>query len=166
MKKLLYTLLAVSIIFSSCEEEDSQPNSNNNSTTSACGNVTMIIDGISRGYSAIPSLCNTSLVSTIGGQISTISLALNSTCNNGGPDYNIIVSTTDGNSLYESSFWDYNCSTSTSSASYLGTGSGTVDISNIDYSTKKLSGTFLLIGQGKPSIECTFSNVPFTLIAL
>ena len=162
MKKLLYTFLAVSLIFSACEEEELSPAQ---PASSDCGNVTMIIDGISRGYSAIPSLCNTSLVSTIGGQISTISLALSSTCNNG-QDYNITVSTTDGNSLYESYFWDYNCSTSTSTATYIGTGGGTVDISNIDYSTKKLSGTFFLYGQGKPSIECTFSNVPFTLIAL
>jgi hypothetical protein len=30
MKKLLYTLLAVSLIFSACEEEDTAPNTNNN----------------------------------------------------------------------------------------------------------------------------------------
>ena len=30
MKKLLYTLLAVSIIFSACEEEDTAPSTNNN----------------------------------------------------------------------------------------------------------------------------------------
>ena len=162
MKKLLYTFLAVSLIFSACEEDEQSPAP---PASSACGNVTMTIDGTSRGYSPTPSLCNTSLVSTIGGQISTISLALNSTCNNG-QDYNITVSTTDGNSLYESYFWDYNCSTSTSTATYIGTGGGTVDISNIDYSTKKLSGTFFLYGQGKPSIECTFSNVPFTLMAM
>jgi hypothetical protein len=166
MKKLLYTLLAVSIIFSACEQEDSQPNSNNNSSSSACGNVTMIIDGTSRGYSPTPSLCNTSLVSTINGQINTISLALNSTCNNGSSDYSISVSTLDGNNLYESTFYDSNCSASPNAASYLGTGGGTVDISNIDYSNKKISGTFFLYGQGKPSIECTFSNVPFTLMAM
>ena len=32
MKKLLYTFLAVSIIFSACEEEDTAPNTNNNTT--------------------------------------------------------------------------------------------------------------------------------------
>ena len=32
MKKLLYTLLAVSIIFSACEEEDAAPNTNNTNT--------------------------------------------------------------------------------------------------------------------------------------
>ena len=34
MKKLLYTLLAVSIIFSACEKEDSNSNSNINTTVS------------------------------------------------------------------------------------------------------------------------------------
>jgi len=163
MKKLLYTILAVSIIFSACEEDEQSPAQ---PASSACGNVTMIIDGTSRGYSPTPSLCNISLVSTINGQINTISLGLNSTCNNGGSDYSITVTTHDGNSLYESLFWDYNCSTSPSSAGYVGAGGGTVDISNIDYSTKKISGTFFLYGQGKPSIECTFSNVPFTLMAM
>ena len=163
MKKLLLILLCLPILFTTCKKEEEK--SSAPPASSACGNVTMIIDGTSRGYSPTPSLCNTSLVSTIGGQISTISLELNSTCNNG-QDYNIIVSTTDGNSLYDSYFWDHNCSTSTSTATYTGTGGGTVDISNIDYSTKKLSGTFSLYGSGKPTIECTFSNVPFTLMAL
>ena len=34
MKKLLYTLLAVSIIFSACEQEDEQPNNSNNNSLS------------------------------------------------------------------------------------------------------------------------------------
>tara|TARA_B100000902_G_C26497458_1_gene522301 strand:- start:20 stop:499 length:480 start_codon:yes stop_codon:yes gene_type:complete len=39
MKKLLYTLLAVSIIFSSCEEDDATPSTNNNNT----GTITDVV---------------------------------------------------------------------------------------------------------------------------
>jgi hypothetical protein len=37
MKKLLHTLLAVSIIFSACEEEDELPSNSNNNSTSIVG---------------------------------------------------------------------------------------------------------------------------------
>jgi len=47
MKKLLYILLGVSIMFSACEKEDENPNSNTNSTSS---NITqIIIDKIWKG---------------------------------------------------------------------------------------------------------------------
>ena len=38
MKKLLYTFLAVSIIFSACEEEVVEPSTNNNNNNSIAGN--------------------------------------------------------------------------------------------------------------------------------
>ena len=58
--------------------------------------------------------------------------------------------------------------TGTSTASYLGGTSpnGIVNISNIDYSNLEISGNFSLYDSGKPTIDCTFSNVPFTLMAL
>tara|TARA_B100000959_G_C14715268_1_gene514588 strand:+ start:463 stop:639 length:177 start_codon:yes stop_codon:yes gene_type:complete len=42
---------------------------------------------------------------------------------------------------------------------------GTVDI-EIDYSNQKMEGSFDLNKAGSPAINCTFSNVPFTLHAL
>ncbi len=39
MKKLLYTFLAVSMIFSACEEEDAAPAANNNSNTGTIADV-------------------------------------------------------------------------------------------------------------------------------
>ena len=40
MKKLLYTLLAISIIFSACEEDDATPSTNNNNNT---GTITDVV---------------------------------------------------------------------------------------------------------------------------
>ena len=49
MKKLLYTLLAVSIIFSACEKEDSNSNSNINTTVSNMTGIweatSLVLDG-------------------------------------------------------------------------------------------------------------------------
>ena len=39
MKKLLYTFLAASVIFSACEEEDAAPEANNNSNTGTIADV-------------------------------------------------------------------------------------------------------------------------------
>ncbi|MBT3571486.1 MAG: hypothetical protein HN498_03900 [Flavobacteriales bacterium] len=49
MKKLLYTLLAISIIFSACEKEDSNSNSNINTTVSNMTGIweatSLVLDG-------------------------------------------------------------------------------------------------------------------------
>ena len=45
MKKLLYTLLAVSIIFSACEEENEEPTNTGNNNTNNTGNTTATIIG-------------------------------------------------------------------------------------------------------------------------
>ena len=61
MKKLLYTLLAVSLIFSACEEEDAAPNTNNNSNSALSigdthqGGIIFYLDGNGGGFVAAPS---------------------------------------------------------------------------------------------------------------
>ena len=39
MKKILYTLLAVSLIFSTCKKEDDTPTNNNNNSALAIGDT-------------------------------------------------------------------------------------------------------------------------------
>ena len=156
-------LLCLPLIFSSCQEDDPTPNS-------TFGTVSMIIDGENRGYSPLPSSSVTSQVSTFNGQLNLIALSFSSVCANNYSDYTLGCTATDLNSLYEGTLFDSNCSSSLSGFSYLGgiSNGGTVNISNIDYSNKKISGTFSLYGNsvGRPSVECTFSNVPFTLMAI
>jgi len=162
MKKLLLILLCLPMIFTSCQKEEEK-------SSSVCGNVTMTINGVSRGYSPPNLPCNNSQVQTISGQLNLISLSFSSICNNNISDYTITVSTTSTNGLDTGILWDNSCSmTGTSAASYLGGTSpnGIVNISNIDYSNLEISGNFSLYGAGKPTIDCTFSNVPFTLMAL
>jgi len=62
MKKLLYTLLAVSIIFSACEEDTPLPAPNNNNNNSALaigdshqGGIIFYLDGNGGGLIAAPS---------------------------------------------------------------------------------------------------------------
>ena len=43
MKKLLYTFLAVSIIFSACEEEDAAPGNTNNNGNNSSGTITDVV---------------------------------------------------------------------------------------------------------------------------
>ena len=43
MKKLLYTLLAVSIIFSACEEEDAAPTNTNNNGNNSSGTIADVV---------------------------------------------------------------------------------------------------------------------------
>ena len=59
MKKLLYTLFAVSIIFSACEEEDAPPTNNNNSSLAIGdthqGGIIFYLDGLGGGLIAAPT---------------------------------------------------------------------------------------------------------------
>ena len=62
MKKLLYTLLAVSLVFSACEEEVVAPNTNNNNNNSALaigdshqGGIIFYLDANGGGLIAAPS---------------------------------------------------------------------------------------------------------------
>ena len=61
MKKLLYTLLAVSLIFSTCKKEDDTPTNNNNNNNSALaigdthqGGIVFYLDGNGGGLIAAP----------------------------------------------------------------------------------------------------------------
>ena len=59
MKKLIYTLLAVSIIFSACEKEEETPTNNNNNSALAIGDthqggIIFWLDGNGGGLIAAP----------------------------------------------------------------------------------------------------------------
>ena len=102
MKKLLYTLLAVTIIFSACEEEDAAPTNNNNSALAIGdfqqGGVVFYLDGNGGGLvcdiqdlSLVPWGCEGVLISgadgtTIGtGNQNTIDILAGCTTSIGQP---------------------------------------------------------------------------------
>jgi hypothetical protein len=181
MKKLLYTLLAVTIIFSACEEEDSQPDSNNNNSASVCGAVSMEIDGVAKNYNPIDSdLCYSgNMVSSLNGNILSIGIAFQSLCSsNTANDYSVVVQQVSVNCsindlvglslpILDARYQNFNCQTFPSTFSYLtGNSVGQLIITNFDYSVNPatISGSFSINIPAKPEINCTFIDVPCSFI--
>tara|TARA_R110001632_G_scaffold3903_5_gene17036 strand:+ start:494 stop:1015 length:522 start_codon:yes stop_codon:yes gene_type:complete len=173
MKKLLLILLCLPLLFSSCQEDDPTPSVAPPSSSALYGNVAVIIDGTSQVFAPLSASDCQATVQTIQGTLNLIQLQFQSYCNNNWIEFdyhiNVTANAFSTNSFYEGQYSEYSCSTSPFlSAVYLGGASanGIVNITNIDYSNQEISGNFSLYGQGKPTIECTFSNMPFTLMAI
>ena len=174
MKKLLYTFLAVSIIFSACEEEDAAPPS----SSAICGNVNMLIDGANVGYNPVNnSLCYSgNIISAINGNINSIGLSFMSNCSSG-TDYSVLIQHIYPNCsinnligtstpILDARYNNYNCQIMPINNSYLANIIGTLEITSFDYSVAPalISGSFQVTETGKPEINCTFTNVPTTFM--
>ena len=151
-------------IFSSCKKDDSEIESNS-STTSSCGSVNITIDGVSKGYNPLTTTCNIgNTVQVINGELNVITISIQSMCsNNTANDYGVSFSSIgEDHSFYEAQVQVFDCGTLPNTAFYL---NGSISFSNIDYTNKKMSGSFSLLGNnmGKPTVDCTFTNLPFTL---
>ena len=161
MKKHLLLLIVPLLFVNSCEEEESD-----NDISSICGNVSIEINGESREYNPNEAMCGvyTTVMNTSVGV--GVAVLFNSGCDNGNLDYMVGVSLND---LYGTNSWSFTSGTSGLSNCNPGggwdftyyEGSGTID--NINYETRTIDGSFYLPpgNNGKPEIQCSFSNVPF-----
>ena len=151
-------------IFSSCKKDDSEIESNS-SSNSSCGSVNITIDGVSKVYNPLTTMCSIgNTVQVVNGEINAITIMIQSICsNNTANDYIVSYSSLgEDYSFYEARAQIFDCSTMPNSSYYI---DGTISFSNIDYTNKKMSGSFSLLGNnmGKPTVNCTFTNLPFTL---
>ena len=155
MKKLLYTFIAISLIFSACKKEDEEP-TNYGSSNSACGSVTVTIDGVNRDYNPIETSCNAGGITEFNGSTIGITLAFNSFCTSMASDYMIVYSDINGSYIT-----DNGCGSASSSIIYF---NATCDITNINYSNSTISGNLIFpASSNKPNINISFSNVPATI---
>tara|TARA_R110000823_G_scaffold195427_2_gene326722 strand:+ start:551 stop:1027 length:477 start_codon:yes stop_codon:yes gene_type:complete len=155
MKKLLLILLCLPLLFSTCKKEDEE-SPNYGSSNSACGNVTVTIDGVNRDYNPIETSCNSGGITEFNGSIIGISLAFNSFCTSMASDYMIVYSDINGSYIT-----DNGCGSGSSSIFYL---NATCDITNVNYSNSTISGDLIFPGaSNKPNINISFSNVPATI---
>ena len=151
-------------IFSSCKKDDSEIE-NNSSSNSSCGSVNITIDGVSKVYNPLTTMCSIgNTVQVVNGEINVITIMIQSICsNNTANDYIVSYSSLgEDHSFYEAQVQVFDCGTLPNTAFYL---NGSISFSNIDYTNKKMSGSFSLLGNntGKPTVDCTFTNLPFTL---
>ena len=155
MKKLLLILLCLPLLFSTCKKEDEE-SPNYGSSNSACGNVTVTIDGVNRDYNPIETSCNSGGITEFNGSIIGISLAFNSFCTSMASDYMIVYSDINGSYIT-----DNGCGSGSSSIFYF---NATCDITNVNYSNSTISGDLIFPGaSNKPNINISFSNVPATI---
>ena len=157
------------ILLTACEEEES-----NN-----CGNVSISIDGNSVSYlpQVLQSCYLGNVVQVLNDNISAIALNFISNCNSSNLsfDYSISIDLyTSGISLIDfagstfdissATYSNYNCQPFPISNTYnaVTNSIGTLLITNFNYSTNPalISGNFEIESPGKPSITCTFNDVP------
>ena len=182
MKKLLPILLSLPLIFYSCQDDDPTPTINNgNSPSSSCGNVDMIINGVLQStYNPTPTMCYTanmiSYVPAPSNQLS-VGLAFNSNCSNY-PNYsisfpgataNITIDNIIGTPMIikQATYLNHNCQPTYSPTSYVDiNGVGTLIITAFDNSNHPalMSGSFDISAPGKASINCTFTNLPCSVL--
>jgi hypothetical protein len=100
MKKILYTLLAVSIIFSACEEEDTAPVNSNSSIYSGTyiGDVDTYINGIF--HSKVSKTIILSELNTINNYLMENNIFMSTTCEISNGNLSIPNDTTAGNSSF------------------------------------------------------------------
>ena len=155
MKKLLLILLCLPLLFSTCKKEDEEY-LNYGSSNSACGSVTVNIDGVNRDYNPIETSCNSGGITEFNGSIIGISLAFNSFCTSMASDYMIVYSDINGSYIT-----DNGCGSGSSSIFYF---NATCDITNVNYSNSTISGNLIFpASSNKPNINISFSNVPATI---
>jgi hypothetical protein len=100
MKKLLYTLLALTIIFSACEKEE-ESNSNSNSSIYSgtyIGDVDTYINGIF--HSNVSKTITLSELNTFNNYLMANNIFMSTTCEISNGNLNIQNDTTAGNSIY------------------------------------------------------------------
>ena len=100
MKKLLYTLLAVSLIFSACKKENDSPVHTNSSIYSGTyiGDVDTYIDGILLGN--VSKIITLSELNTIDYYLMENNIFMSTTCEISNGNLSIPNDTTAGNSIY------------------------------------------------------------------
>jgi len=100
MKKILYTLLAVSIIFSACKKENDSPVNTNSSIYSGTyvGDIDTYIDGILVGN--VSKIITLSELNTIDYYLMENNIFMSTTCEISNGNLSIPNDTTAGNSIY------------------------------------------------------------------
>ena len=100
MKKILYTLLAVSIIFSACKKENDSPVNTNSSIYSGTyvGDIDTYIDGILVGD--VSKIITLSELNTIDYYLMENNIFMSTTCEISNGNLSIPNDTTAGNSIY------------------------------------------------------------------
>ena len=193
MKKLLLILLCLPLLFSSCQEDDPTPSAAPPSSSSLCGNVTITVDGVGLTFSpstitncdgiAVISNNNGNLnqvgftfTSWSGGMIEWICTAIIQEYNTANLPINLnqtyfgnnvplspTILNLGFNNLEANGTYSNNHPTTNPSVK-----NGSIIFTNIDYSNNLIDGSFSFtgyqtIGASPKQINCTFSDVPFTI---
>ena len=163
MKKLLLLFIPLMFFFG-CDTDEAEDDE-----STICGNVSVVINGESRDYNPNTSFCTTSSVTSSQSGIG-VGVYFMSYCDNNNVDYTVGVSLTNfsnnnvwsfGPSLGQIGLANCNSLFGGSPDFYYSDGTGTID--NIDYETRTIDGSFYLPpgDNGRPEVQCSFSNVPF-----
>ena len=110
-------------------------------------------------------MCNIgNTVQVLNGELNVITISIQSICsNNTANDYIVSYSSlAEDHSFYEGQVQVFDCGRLPNISFYL---NGSISFSDIDYTNKKMSGSFSLLGNnmGKPTVDCSFINLPLNL---